>query len=99
MICNYSFSHPASSDDVDGTGWLQRQAGTGKRPTERQRQSAATWSGQQVQPLPVLTSPLQNVQPFVDEYRRAYIPHSSVVRNAVAGGVLGAAITYVWRNR
>lgn len=96
MASNYTFSHPASPDDIHGsTSWHQEMAGSG-RHTERVKRCQATRAAQLYE-LPVMTSPLANVEPFVDEYRRNYVPHVSVARNAIVGGVLGAAIVHYAR--
>lgn len=99
MASNYTFSHPASPDDIHGsTSWHQELAGSGRR-TERMKRSHAVRAGQ-MYALPVLPNPLGEAAAFVREIERAEeLNRRSTLRNAVVGGVLGAAIVHAWRNR
>jgi hypothetical protein len=97
---DYRFSHPASPDDVQGTGWIQNRAGTGRgMPTERQSRGMAVRQGQSMPQQPqnvVLPLNLNDSQSFVNEVRPA---HRNVALDAAVGGVLGAGLILAIRHR
>ena len=97
MATNYSMSHPASPDDVNGTGWHQQDAGAGRH---RRPRSAM--------PRPVqverAASPLSSnaVTQFIGAYEMAEAAeHARRARfgRAVVGGVLGFALVKSYQNR
>jgi len=81
------------------TGWNQSLAGAGRHHwTERRARGAAIQQGMQGMQPPRVVLPLRldEIQSFVDEVRP---PHRNVARDMVVGGVLGAALVHVIRNR
>ena len=75
MTNDYAFRHPASPDDVHGTGWNQDLAGQGKHGQRSFKQARAASRIAQSQARPpqmvAVQSPLQGdrVQAFADEFR------------------------------
>lgn len=98
---NHQFSAPVwggQNPQSPTTGSFQDRAGRGV-PTERTQRSRAVRQGQ-MYALPVLPNPIHEAAQFAAEVERAEeLNRRSTLRNAVVGGVLGAAIVHAWRNR
>jgi len=91
MTQNWGGQNPQTAT----TGAYQRQAGQGRRERAARAQS--------YQPVPpqtvVLPLNLSDSQVFVDEWRRDNAPHQNTAARMITGGVLGAALVHVIRNR
>ena len=94
---NHHFSAPVwggQNPQSPTTGAHQYAAGSGQHTARvaRSHEIRAAYD------LPVMTSPLQNIQPFVDEFERDdELNRRSVARSAVEGAVLGAGLMYALR--
>ena len=98
-MASYTFSHPASPDDIhSSTRWHQELAGSG-RHTEWMQRGRAERVGQ-LYALPVLPNPLHAAAEFAAEVARDEELHRrSVIRSAVVGGVLSYALVRAVQNR